>query len=119
MLSQGRSQGMQVLSSAQGNTLVLEVSGRLDADAAPEFERDCREQIVAGQRHVVLDCEALEYISSAGLRSILALAKELTGRDGDLAVCSLTGLVKEVFEISGFAKMLPVYSDLEEALSES
>lgn len=108
---------MQVVSSKAGDTLVLRVTGRLDGNSAPAFDEECSRAIGDDQDYAVLDCESLEYISSAGLRSILALAKTLQGRDGSLAVCGLKGIVAEVFEISGFSNMLPVYGDLEEALA--
>jgi anti-anti-sigma factor len=108
---------MQVLSSKAGDTVVLRVTGRLDGNTAPAFDDECTRAIAEDQKRAVLDCESLEYISSAGLRSILALAKTLQGRGGSLAVCGLKGIVAEVFEISGFSNMLPVFGDVEEALA--
>lgn len=97
--------------------LVLKVEGRLDIAAAAEFERSCAAVIEQGQQKIILDFSQLEYISSAGLRSILAIATRLKSDGGSLALCALTGLVREVFELSGFDNFLPVYEGVEQALA--
>ncbi len=97
--------------------LVLEVSGRMDALTAPQFEAACDEWLKASEKRMVVDMTALEYISSAGLRAILAVAKKLKAQGGELSFCALRGIVAEVFSVSGFAKLLPVFTTREEALA--
>lgn len=97
--------------------LVLKVEGRLDIAVSAEFEKSCAAFIEQGERKVVLDFSHLEYISSAGLRSILAIAKRLKSDGGSLSLCSLAGLVREVFELSGFDNFLPVYDGVEQVLA--
>ena len=99
-----------------GDVTVGVVAGRLDAAGAPSLEVFCREWIQAGTRKLVLDLSALDYISSAGLRAILATAKRLQAAGGTLAVCGLTGVVREVFTISGFDALLPVAEDRAKAV---
>ena len=62
------------------------------------------------------DLTALEYVSSAGLRCVLAIAKKLKASEGTLALCGLSGLVKEVFSVSGFDSFFPVYETVDEAI---
>jgi anti-anti-sigma factor len=99
-----------------GNEVVFFVSGRMDAESASHFEQDCRAWIAEGHTNLVVDLGALAYVSSMGLRSVLAIAKQLQGKDGSLRLCRLTGLVKQVFEITGLAKVFPIYESTEAAL---
>lgn len=107
---------MKAKAYLRDESAVVAVSGRLDAMTAPEFERGCADYS-AGR--LVLDLSDLEYISSAGLRSILTLAKRLKASGGTLALCGLNGLVQEVFTVSGFDNFLPVFADLDLACAAS
>ena len=62
--------------------------------------------------------ENLEYISSAGLRVVLVIAKKLKPVNGQMLISNLKGVVKEVFEISGFTSLLQIYETEEEALKQ-
>jgi anti-anti-sigma factor len=108
---------MEFTSEKCGAFLLLRISGRMDTLTAPEFDAEAAKWIKAGEKRLVLDLAQLAYISSAGLRSILAAAKQLKAGGGDLAFCGLSGLVAEVFSVSGFAKLLPVFATREEALA--
>ena len=108
---------MEFMQTKEGAFLVLAASGRMDALTAPEFEAKCLECLESGNNRLVVDLAGLEYISSAGLRSILAVAKKLKASGGDLAFCALSGIVAEVFAVSGFAKLLPVFVTRQEALA--
>ena len=96
---------------------LVRVSGRIDSSNAAEFDRVLKE--VAGRKHnVVLELSGVEYISSAGLRSILAATKKLKAQNGSLALCALSGLVEEVVTVSGFDNILQVFPDLDQAMKE-
>lgn len=99
------------------SAVVLTVKGRLDAATAPEFITSCDCLIAAGDTCLIADLGQLEYISSAGLRSILATAKKLKGLQGQISFCNLSGMVKDVFNISGFTTMFTIYDTLNEALA--
>jgi anti-anti-sigma factor len=98
------------------NWTVFVLSGRMTAESAPEFERNCKAWIAAGHNQVIIDVGELAYVSSMGLRSFLTLAKLLEGSRGSLRVSRLTGLVKQVFEITGLTKAIRVYESVESAL---
>jgi anti-anti-sigma factor len=83
---------------------------------APDFESQVCEWIGQGEVRIVFDMKELEYISSAGLRSVLVAAKQSDHRGGHLSCCSMSGLVRKVFEVSGFSEMIPIHNTLEEAL---
>ena len=90
----------------------------MDAVSAPEFETAMNQWIDAGDLHFIVDFERLEYISSAGLRSVLMVAKKLQGKKGRILLSSLRKTVKEIFEISGFSTIIPIYTSVEEALKK-
>jgi len=103
--------------SRHGDKLVVTVAGRMDAITAQEFDTQCRQWLAAGDTRIIADLSGLEYISSAGLRSILSAAKQLKAAQGSLAFCKLSGMVEEVFVVSGFAAMFTIHPTLEEALA--
>jgi len=110
---------MEFESHKQGNFLVLKVKGRMDAVTAPEFEAYCAKLMEAGDKAFIVELAGLEYISSAGLRSILAVAKKLKAVQGDIRFCGLKGMVQEVFSISGFSTMFPIADTAEAAASKA
>ncbi|RJR25287.1 MAG: anti-sigma factor antagonist [Desulfobacteraceae bacterium] len=89
---------------------ILSVSGRLDAITSSELEKELSAMIAGGEKSLILDFEALDYISSAGLRCILAAAKKLREKQGTLRLACLKGVVKEVFDISGFDSVIPCFN---------
>ena len=110
---------MNVKTQEEKGYWVVRLEGRLDISNSSQFEQDCMNWIEQGQRKFILDLGALEYISSAGLRSILAATKKLKAQNGSLALCSLSGLVEEVVTVSGFDNILQVFADLDQAMKEA
>jgi anti-anti-sigma factor len=96
--------------------VVLRVSGRIDADTAPDFDRTCHHSILPGAKNMVLDLSALEYISSAGLSCVLSAGKALEAEGGRLVLCGLAGRPKQVFVISGLDMLFPIFESRESAL---
>ncbi len=89
--------------------LIISPQGRLDAVTAPLFDRQVEEELPVQATRVLVNCSGLDYISSAGLRSILALAKKLQNWGGRLVLSDLYGPVREVFEMAGLYSMLKIY----------
>ncbi len=100
----------------QGSAAVIAVEGRVDTVTAPDLEERILEWVDQGESHLVLDLSDVEYVSSAGLRALLVIAKTAKSCGGGLACCRLQDMVKRVFEVSGFTAVIPVYATLEEAL---
>ena len=101
--------------------LVVRVSGRIDGVNAQAFQADLDRQAAdsAESRAVILDLENLAYISSAGLRSILLLAKSLKGKNKQFALCSLPEPIQEIIEITGFDKIIAIHASREQAVDAS
>ena len=108
---------MQVHVSTHDSVAVLELEGRMDATSTAEFDTVAHARLGQGARYIVVDMSRLEYISSAGLRSVLGLARAVRGAAGGLAFCGLQPMVAEVFRISGFSGILTVCESREAALA--
>lgn len=109
---------MEINTRSEKDVMVVSVSGRMGEVTAPAFEEKIREYINDAKIKFVVDLRELEYISSAGLRSILAIAKLLKEKNGTIVLSGLTGAVKEVFEISQFVSIFTIYDKPEDALAE-
>lgn len=99
---------MQMVQEQRGESMLITLGGRLDVTSAPEFQDACVGLADSGVTDVVVDMSGLEYISSAGLRSVLFSAKKLRGKGGDLRFCGLSGMVEDVFRVSGFQAMFTI-----------
>jgi anti-anti-sigma factor len=109
---------MELITEKQGEVVVFKLKGRLDALTAPDFEQKCLKWLDAGESCFAVDMGELEYISSAGIRSILFLAKKLKTQDGSLGFSRISGMVEKVFNIAGIYSMFPMYASLDEALAQ-
>jgi len=97
--------------------LILKPNGRVDGQNALDFQSAIDSTIGDSSLAVILDLSELDYISSAGLRVILLLAKTLRSRSVQFSMCAISDSVKEVFEISGFGKIIATHDSREEALA--
>jgi anti-sigma B factor antagonist len=100
-----------------GSVTVLGFSGNLDTNTAPDAESQINGLMDGGATRILINFENLNYISSAGLRVLLATAKKMITIDGALKICSLNKTVYEVFDISGFNKILSLEANEEDALA--
>lgn len=97
---------MTIEKTMTGTAAVLKIIGRLDTTTAPELETTI-DSCAAGINELVLDCSALEYVSSAGLRVILK-AQKLMNAQGDMKLIHVNETIMEVFDITGFADILTI-----------
>lgn len=101
----------------EAGVLVAQVHGRIDGVNSLKFQDALATVLEENITALVLDLEHLSYISSAGLRVVLFIGRELQNRDKKFAVCSLSELVGDVFRVSGFDKIVSVYLTQHDALS--
>lgn len=107
---------MKISEIKNGNVYILRFTGRVDSVTSADLETKINKLICQGEIFVLLNFANLEYISSAGLRVLLTSAKKIKTNNGKFMICSLKGIVKEVFFISGFNEILSIYENEEEAL---
>jgi anti-anti-sigma factor len=107
---------MEITQKEENGIIFISIKGRLDADSSPEAERVVKEALSEQVTRVLFNLDALEYLSSAGLRVLLSAAKEMRRRDGKIALCSLNEFVKEIFEVSGFQSLIPITESVESGI---
>lgn len=90
----------------QGTELEIALVGRLDTITAPKLEAELKHSI-NGVTTLTLDFAELEYISSAGLRVLLA-AQKVMNKQGSMVICHVNETIMEVFEITGFSEILTI-----------
>ncbi|MBW8056006.1 MAG: STAS domain-containing protein [Nitrospira sp.] len=107
---------MEIAVSDVGEIKVVRIEGKLDTQSSPDAQTQLTQLIDQGATKLVVNFEKLDYISSAGLRILLAAAKQLKSNSGELRICGLNEVVQEVFDISGFTTILTVTKTEPEAL---
>ena len=108
---------LAISSKEQKGVTVVSFGGRLDAVTAPGAEEKLASMIGAGSHKLLLDFRGVEYLSSAGMRMLLAITKKLRGVDGKLVLCMVNDNVMDVFKMSGFDHLLDITKDADEGLS--
>ena len=109
---------MEVRTELAGGVAVYRIIGRLDALTSPNLESAVGSAFSAGNPRIIFDMGDVDFVSSAGLRVILKTAKQAATAKGGLAIFGLQSAVKEVFEISGLPKFIPIASDETDARSK-
>lgn len=104
---------MQITHTQSGALQVATLDGRLDTATAGAAEAELLG--ILAPPGLVLDLTKVRYVSSAGLRTLLKLAKEAKAKSASFALVGLQPAVREVFEISGFDKIIPAFATLADA----
>ena len=102
---------MQIQKRTEGEWSVLGVAGRVDSHTAPELEAAFRQLLERGAVRLELEMSGIQYLSSAGLRVLLATLKEVRAASGDLRLRSPQDNVKEVLNLSGFSDLFTILGD--------
>ncbi|MBL8169449.1 MAG: STAS domain-containing protein [Acidobacteria bacterium] len=97
--------------SQQDDVSVITLEGFVDAHTAPQFENAIQQAVDAGRIRIVVNCEKLNYISSAGLGVFMSFIEEVRERGGDIKICGLVPKVKHTFEILGFQDIFEMLDD--------
>lgn len=97
---------LDIKKTIEGEKALLELSGRIDSNTAVKLEQAVKASI-DGVTELTLDMKETEYISSAGLRVLLAAQKQMN-KQGKMKVLNVNETVMEVFEITGFADILTI-----------
>lgn len=108
---------MDIRTEKTGVVISVALKGRLDAASSNATEAELLRIIEGGERIIVIDLAELTYITSMGLAVLMWVAKRLREVNGKLVVCSLQPAVQQVYEIAGFATIIPVFGTRDEAVS--
>lgn len=107
---------MDIHSENKGTVTIVRVSGRVDSAGAERFQQQLEAAASTATERVMLDCTKLDHITSAGLRSLLVVAREVKRAGRVFVVFGLTPQVAEVFKVTGFQAMIPTRVSEAEAL---
>ena len=108
---------MNVEVQRQDGNLIALIEGAVDGNNAAAFQASLQDAVQEGDKSMVLDLGALVYISSAGLRVLLLVAKDMQNKGANFAICSLQGQVRELFSVSGFDQIIQISDSQEDAIS--
>lgn len=97
---------MNIMKTTEGSALNLALEGRLDTTTAPQLEAELRNSM-NGITMLNMDFEKLEYLSSAGLRVLLAAQKTMN-KQGKMVIRHVNETIREVFEVTGFTGILTI-----------
>jgi len=109
---------MKIDDRSSGDVKIVSPEGRLDAPSSEELKAKMEGLIGDGCRKMVANLDRVEYISSSGLRVMLASLKQLRKTGGDLKLACLKPYVRETFEIAGFTQLFEIYDREDEAVTE-
>lgn len=107
---------MEIVEERSGAALVIAPAGRVDSVSSAELERLVVGRLDGGERRIVVDLGAVDYISSAGLRVLLLLAKRLKPPAGGLVLCGMGPSVRTVLELAGFTSLFTIEPSRAQAL---
>jgi anti-anti-sigma factor len=107
---------MRINWEQRDDAAIARIEGRIDSSNTVEFERVLESGLNPTAKTVVMDFERVAFMSSAGLRVVLMLTKQLRKRGAQAAVCSLPGPIREVFSVSGVDRIVPTHSSDTQAI---
>lgn len=99
---------MNINKTENGTEQIVALEGRLDTTTAPKLEEEFQNGL-EGVQKLIIDMKELAYLSSAGLRVILAVQKRMN-KQGELLIRNVNDMIMEVFEVTGFADILTIES---------
>ena len=109
---------MEITQRVEGAVTVIQPDGRIDTEAAEQLDQVLQTALTEGHSRIVVDMSKVEYISSAGLRSLAAVLVRCRDEGGDMKLAALNERVTRVFKIIGFDLLMSVTDTPETAISE-
>lgn len=98
---------MEIIKNLDGDVLNVKIIGRLDAVTSAQFDKSMLESI-ENVKNIVMDFQGLEYVASAGLRSLMMVQKKIDQKDGSMVLRNVQPQVMEVLDMTGFDEILTV-----------
>ena len=105
-LTEGGSEMLNINKNKEGANCTIALEGRLDTVTSPDLEKEI-EELKEGLEELIFDLEKLEYISSSGLRVLLAAQKAMS-KQGSMKVTNVTDPIMEIFDVTGFSDILVI-----------
>jgi anti-anti-sigma factor len=109
---------MQIAEARLDGVVAVAPAGRIDTTTAPMLEQHLFALLSSGERRIVVDFSGVDYISSAGLRVMLLLARRVKEADGRLGLCAMGEAVRQVFQLAGFLPLFTVRDSRDAAVQQ-
>lgn len=97
---------------------ILDLDGELDAHTAPHLEDSLKKLIVDNRQRIIVNCQKLEYISSAGLGVFMAYIEDVRSLGGDIKLTNMSAKVYNVFDLLGFPTLYDILDDEKDAIDK-
>jgi anti-anti-sigma factor len=107
---------VEITSTLHRRVTVVTVSGRIDTSTSNDFEEALQDLLEKGQKNLVMDFAAVDFLSSSGLRVLVSIRKKLREAGGDIVLATPSERAADSFEIAGLDKLFPSYPDRESAV---
>ncbi|HVM61811.1 MAG TPA: STAS domain-containing protein [Verrucomicrobiae bacterium] len=107
----------RIVSEARGAVELIRLGGSLDMFSFPRLEAQFNVLFQQGRYYLVLDCQALDYIGSAGLGALIGFAKRAREHDGDVRLLNVPDRIYHIIELLGFTKVLRVLHTEQDAIA--
>ena len=107
---------LSIRTDTNNNVSIIHVEGFINAHTVNQFENTLKEQVENKSYRLVVNCQDLQYISSAGLGALMGVIEEVRENAGDIRLCSMSESVFNVFDILGFTELYQIFDDLEHAV---
>lgn len=108
---------MNIKLEKTGNFSILRIKGRVDTVQSPVLENEVNRIFESGEKNLIFNCGAMNYISSSGLRVFLVAQKKAKAINGKLYLCEMQPAIQEIFRISGFSNLFKIFDTQENALN--
>lgn len=108
---------MQIKTTKEDQFHIIEIYGDVDASSSITLDKAMEDAVTEGQKHILVDCANLNYISSAGLGVFMSHIEEFKEKDISFVLFGLSSKVKNVFEILGLDQLLHIVDAKQDAKS--
>ncbi|BCS89631.1 STAS domain-containing protein [Pseudodesulfovibrio sediminis] len=109
---------MALTQAAENGITILTVDGNLDGEGTQALEEKVLGLLESGETKILFDFSSLDYINSSGLRVLVLAYQRLKKASGTVAICGVKDYIQEVFEVSGYDKIFPLYPAQTDAIGK-
>lgn len=109
---------MEISSKQRDGLTVIAITGSIDALTADQVTQHFDQELESGNTRLVVDLSGVDFMSSAGLRAMLASLKQSRQAGGDLCLAAPQADVERILKMSGFTSILKTYASVDEALAD-
>ncbi len=107
---------LEIKKEKQGKVTIMNIKGAINAHTVNEFEKALEQCVENKEFYLLINCENLDYISSAGLGALMGVIESIKANGGDIKLCNTSNSVFRVFDILGFTELFQIFDSLEKGL---